>query len=94
MIRNIQPGIYHATNSGQATWFEFAGRSCAYGADNNALEPISPVNCNGPAPRPAFQCVGPCEGGARPVFRRCGIGAQHWQVPVVTSAISSQVHGA
>ena len=30
-------------------------------------------------------------GGARPVFRRCGIGAQHWQVPVVTSAISSQV---
>ena len=56
--RNIQPGIYHATNSGQATWFDFASEILRLWGYNNALQPISSGELQRPAPRPAFSVLG------------------------------------
>jgi len=52
-------GIYHATNSGHATWFEFAGsifRLC--GADDDRLVKINSSEILRPANRPSYSVLG------------------------------------
>jgi dTDP-4-dehydrorhamnose reductase len=53
------PGIYHATSSGQTTWFGFAREIFGLlGADPSRVRPIPSSALSRPAPRPAFSVLG------------------------------------
>ncbi len=52
-------GIYHATASGQATWFEFARAIFELGGlDPEAVRPTDSAQFVRPAPRPAYSVLG------------------------------------
>jgi dTDP-4-dehydrorhamnose reductase len=52
-------GIYHGTNSGQASWFEFARAIFAVsGLDPDRVLPIDSAAYPLPAPRPAYSVLG------------------------------------
>ncbi len=55
---DISPGIYHGTNSGRATWFEFAQyifeRS---GTDPDRVIPVALAHFSRPATRPAYSVL-------------------------------------
>jgi dTDP-4-dehydrorhamnose reductase len=51
-------GIYHGTNGGQATWFEFAQEIFSLtGADINRLAPVSSEEYPRPAKRPSYSVL-------------------------------------
>jgi len=51
-------GIYHATNSGQATWFEFAQKIFNHvGADLSRLIPVMTNEFPRPAKRPTYSVL-------------------------------------
>ena len=51
-------GIYHGTNSGEATWFEFAREIFKLsGADVNRVVPVSSSEYPGPALRPKYSVL-------------------------------------
>jgi dTDP-4-dehydrorhamnose reductase len=53
------PGIYHATSSGQTTWFGLAGEIFRLlGADPARVRPIPSSALARPAPRPAYSVLG------------------------------------
>jgi dTDP-4-dehydrorhamnose reductase len=53
------PGVYHATNSGQATWNRLAREVFRLlGADPARVRPISSAALPRPAPRPAYSVLG------------------------------------
>jgi dTDP-4-dehydrorhamnose reductase len=53
------PGIYHATNSGDTTWNGLARAVfAAVGADPERVLPVSTAEYPRPAPRPAFSVLG------------------------------------
>jgi dTDP-4-dehydrorhamnose reductase len=52
------PGIYHATNSGQGTWFEFAQEIFKLaGADKNRVVPVSSSEYPRSAKRPTYSVL-------------------------------------
>ncbi len=54
LAENEGRGIYHATNSGVCTWFEFAQAvAVASGADPERIRPCSTADYPTPARRPA-----------------------------------------
>ena len=57
--REIPFGIYHATNCGQASWFEFAQEIfCLVGADVARVKPVGSDAFPRPANRPAYSVLG------------------------------------
>jgi len=53
------PGIYHATSSGQTTWFGLAREIFGLlGADPSRVRPIPSSGLSRPAPRPAYSVLG------------------------------------
>lgn len=53
------PGVYHATSSGQTTWFEFAKEIFrTAGLDPERVLPTSSAAFVRPAPRPAYSVLG------------------------------------
>jgi dTDP-4-dehydrorhamnose reductase len=55
---NSPTGIYHGTNSGQVTWFEFAQEIFRFtGADVGRLTPVSSSEYPRPAKRPAYSVL-------------------------------------
>lgn len=57
--RNLDPGTYHGTNSGEATWFEFARHifeKC--GADFERVLPVDSNYAPRPAKRPTYSVLG------------------------------------
>ena len=60
LVRSGAPaGIYHATSSGEATWFELAREVfLLLGADPDRVRPVSTAAFPRPAPRPAFSVLG------------------------------------
>ena len=55
---NVPAGIYHATASGQTSWFEFAKRIFKeIGADPNRVLPTTSDAFVRPAPRPAYSVL-------------------------------------
>ncbi|WP_406319187.1 dTDP-4-dehydrorhamnose reductase [Streptosporangium sp. NBC_01639] len=53
------PGIYHATNSGQTSWYGFAREIFKLvGADPGRVTPVSTKEFARPAPRPAYSVLG------------------------------------
>ena len=57
-LSNSPAGIYHGTNSGEATWFEFAQEIFKLaGADINRVVPVSSSEYPRPAKRPAYSVL-------------------------------------
>ncbi len=51
-------GIYHITNSGECSWYEFAKKILKYGKINDVkVTPISTEELNRPAPRPKYSVL-------------------------------------
>jgi len=56
---NAPAGIYHGTNSGQASWLEFAQAIFEFGGyDPDRVKPTTSANFVRPAPRPAYSVLG------------------------------------
>ena len=54
----IPAGVYHATNSGSATWYDFAYSIFQLaGADTGRIEPISAEDYKAKAPRPDYSVL-------------------------------------
>ncbi|MBB4913269.1 dTDP-4-dehydrorhamnose reductase [Streptosporangium saharense] len=54
-----EPGVYHATCSGQASWYELAREIFTLlGADPERIRPVSSTEFPRPAPRPAYSVLG------------------------------------
>lgn len=54
-----EPGIYHATSSGQTTWFGLAREIFRLlGADPDRVRPVPSGALSRPAPRPAYSVLG------------------------------------
>jgi dTDP-4-dehydrorhamnose reductase len=57
-LSNSPPGIYHGTNSGEGTWFEFAWEIFKLiGADVNRVVPVSSSEYPRPAKRPTYSVL-------------------------------------
>jgi dTDP-4-dehydrorhamnose reductase len=57
-LSNSPSGIYHGTNSGQGTWFEFAQEIFKLvGADVNRVVPVSSSEYPRPAKRPSYSVL-------------------------------------
>ena len=57
-LSNSPAGIYHGTNSGQATWFEFAQEIFKLsGADVGRVVPVSSSEYPRPAKRPSYSVL-------------------------------------
>jgi dTDP-4-dehydrorhamnose reductase len=57
-LSNSPAGIYHGTNSGQGTWFEFAQEIFKLaGADTNRVVPVSSSEYPGPVKRPSYSVL-------------------------------------
>ena len=57
--KDVAPGIYHGTNSGQASWFEFAQKVFALlGQDIGRIHSIKAIELARPALRPSFSVLG------------------------------------
>ena len=55
---NSPAGVYHGTNSGQGTWFEFAQEIFKFaGADTNRVVPVSSSEYPRPAKRPSYSVL-------------------------------------
>lgn len=73
------PGIYHATSSGQASWFEFARAVCeAAGLDQAVIEPTTSAALQRAAPRPAYSVLDH-EAADRAGFKRIGDWRDRWR---------------
>lgn len=59
VLSSAPVGIYHGTNSGQATWFEFAQEIFKLsGADVHRVAPVSSTEYPRPAKRPSYSVLG------------------------------------
>lgn len=59
VLSDSPAGIYHGTNSGQATWFDFAQEIFSLaGADVSRVIPVSTSEFPRPAKRPAYSVLG------------------------------------
>lgn len=59
LVRQPAAGTYHATSSGQTTWFAFARRIFELlGADPERVLPTTAAEFARPAPRPAYSVLG------------------------------------
>ena len=57
--KQVKPGIYHLTNSGSTTWFEFAQEILALnGMNSNRVKPVSSQEVNRVAKRPSYSVLG------------------------------------
>ena len=57
--KRVTPGIYHGTNSGQASWYEVAKMIYSYaGRNSNCVVPIDSSDLNNAARRPNYSVLG------------------------------------
>lgn len=59
LCRKNANGIVHVSNSGDCTWFEFAGEIIRNAGLTSAVRPVSSQQMARPAPRPAYSVLSP-----------------------------------
>ena len=85
-------GIYHGTNSGQATWFEFAQEIFSLvDADISRVIPVSNLEFLRPAKRPTYSVLGhdAWAGTSVPVMRNWKIALEE-AMPAIISAVKAE----
>ena len=85
-------GIYHGTNSGQATWFEFAQAIFSIArADVSRVIPVSTTEFPRPAKRPAYSVLGhdAWAGTSVPAMRNWKIALED-AMPAIISAVKAE----
>ena len=85
-------GIYHGTNSGQATWFEFAQEIFSWvDADISRVIPVSNSEFLRPAKRPTYSVLGhdAWAGTSVPVMRNWKIALEE-AMPAIISAVKAK----
>ena len=92
VLSDASAGIYHGTNSGQATWFEFAQEIFSLaGADVSRVMPVSTSEFSKPAKRPAYSVLGH-DAWARtsvPAMRNWKIALEE-AIPAIISAVKAE----
>lgn len=73
LCRQNASGIVHVTNSGDCTWFDFAGEIVRQAGKSNQVRPISSETLARPAPRPKYSVLSPDS------LQRYGITMPRWQ---------------
>jgi dTDP-4-dehydrorhamnose reductase len=92
VLSKAPAGIYHGTNSGQATWFEFARAIFSIaGADVSRVIPVSTTVFPRPAKRPAYSVLGhdAWVGTSVPAMRNWKIALEE-AMPAVISAVKAE----
>ncbi len=86
---NLAPGIYHATSSGQTTWFEFTKQIFrAVGLDPERVLPTSSAAFVRPAPRPSYSVLG------HDAWRRGGMEPiRDWRDALTDATAHGVLHG-
>ncbi|MFF8829887.1 dTDP-4-dehydrorhamnose reductase [Streptomyces sp. NPDC015131] len=74
-LADAPPGIYHATNSGDGTWYDLARETFRLlGADPGRVRPVTTAAFPRPAPRPAYSVLGHAR------WREAGMAPpRHWR---------------
>ena len=73
LCRKGASGIWHVTNSGDCSWFEFAREIVAEAGLTTAVRPVSSQQMARPAPRPAYSVLSPRS------LQSARIGMPDWQ---------------
>jgi dTDP-4-dehydrorhamnose reductase len=92
VLSEAPSGIYHGTNSGQATWFEFAQEIFfMVGADVSRVIPVSTLEFPRPAKRPTYAVLGhdAWAGTSVPAMRNWKIALEE-AMPAIISAVKAQ----
>jgi dTDP-4-dehydrorhamnose reductase len=92
VLSDAPAGIYHGTNGGQATWFEFAQTIFAIaGADVSRVIPVSTTEFPRPAKRPAYSVLGQdaWAGTSVPEMRNWKIALEE-AMPAIISAVKAE----
>jgi dTDP-4-dehydrorhamnose reductase len=92
VLSEAPAGIYHGTNSGQATWFEFAQAIFAIArADVSRVIPVSTTEFPRPAKRPAYSVLGhdAWAGTSVPEMRNWKIALEE-AMPTIISAVKAE----
>lgn len=92
VLSEAPPGIYHGTNSGEATWFEFAQEIFTLmGAEVSRVIPVSTSEFPRPAKRPAYSVLGhdAWTGTSIPAMRNWKIALQE-AMPAIISAVKAE----
>jgi dTDP-4-dehydrorhamnose reductase len=92
VLSEAPAGIYHGTNSGQATWFDFAHVIFSIaGADVSRVIPVSTTEFPRPAKRPAYSVLGhdAWTGTSVPAMRNWKIALEE-AMPAIISAVKAE----
>jgi dTDP-4-dehydrorhamnose reductase len=92
VLSDAPAGIYHGTNSGQATWFEFAQAIFSIaGADVSRLIPVATSEFPRPAKRPAYSVLGhdAWSGTSVPAMKNWKIALEE-AMPAIISAVKAE----
>jgi dTDP-4-dehydrorhamnose reductase len=92
VLSDAPAGIYHGTNSGQATWFEFAQTIFALvGADVSRVIPVSTKEFPRPAKRPGYSVLGhdAWSGTSVPEMRNWKLALEE-AMPAIISALKAE----
>jgi dTDP-4-dehydrorhamnose reductase len=92
VLSNAPVGIYHGTNSGQATWFEFAQKIFELaGADVSRVMPVSSSEYPRLAKRPSYSVLGheAWADTSVPVMRDWGIALTE-EMPAIISTVKME----
>jgi dTDP-4-dehydrorhamnose reductase len=88
VLSEASAGIYHGTNSGQATWFDFAQEVFRLsGADVSRIIPVSSSEFPRPAKRPAYSVLGhdAWAGTSVPTMRNWKIALEEAMPAIITA---------
>jgi dTDP-4-dehydrorhamnose reductase len=86
---DVPPGNYHATNSGEATWFDFAQAVFTLaGLDAGRVKPTTSATFVRPAHRPSYSVLG------HEAFQAVGLGPMRNWKSALESAFASGALGA
>jgi dTDP-4-dehydrorhamnose reductase len=86
---DVRPGVYHGTNSGQASWFDFAREILRVaGLDPERITPTTSAAFQRPAPRPSYSVLG------HEAWRRVGLDPMRdWREALHASGVARVDHG-